>query len=193
MGYEGLIQDLIRSAEAKSEEILSRGREEASRLTTEAMEQAERMAQQFEDTLAKEVHRERLTRMNRIQIGVKATLLQARVSFMEEVFTRLEDRLRLLPHEKDYPQRVEQLYQEILPELPEGNVTLRADAKALTVLKSLVRDRRFRFELLPEEELGGIEASDEAGTFRVRNTLKARFLKARPQLMVEINRWLSSP
>jgi len=193
MGYEELIRDLIREAEAKKEEIAHRGREEARRLIAEAMEQSERMERQFEDTLAREVNRERLTRMNRIQMEGRAVLFQARVSLMEEIFTRLEDRLRRLPQEKHYPRLVEQLYQEILPELPEGNVTIRADAKAMTVLKSLVRGRQAKFEPLPEEEIGGVEISDGAETLRVQNTLKARLLKARPQVMVEINRWLSNP
>lgn len=193
MGYEELIQDLLRETEAKKEEIAHRGREEASRLIAEAMEQSEHMGRQFEDTLAREVNRERLTRMNRIQMEGRAILLQARASLVEEVFTRLENRLRRLPQEKHYPRLVEQLYQEILPELPAGNVTIRADAKAMTVLKSLVRDRQATFEPLPEEEIGGLEISDRAEALRVRNTLKTRLLKARPQLMIEIHRWLSNP
>lgn len=192
MGYEELIRDLVREAEAKKEEIARRGREEARNIIAEAMEQVGRMERQFQDTLDREVNRERLIRMNRIQMEARAILLQARVSFVEEVFTRLEDRLRHLPQEKHYPRLVEQLYQEILPELPEGNVTIRADAKAMAVLKSLVRGRQVKFEPLPEEEIGGVEISDGAETLRVRNTLKARLLKARPQVMVEINRWLSN-
>lgn len=193
MGYEELIRDLIREAEAKKEEIAGRGREEARNILAEAMEQVGRMERQFQDTLDREVNRERLIRMNRIQMEARAILLQARVSFVEEVLARLEDRLRRLPQEKDYPQHVRQLYREALLELPEGDVIVRADAKTLTVLQSLVKDRPVRFEPLPEEAIGGVEVSDEAGSFRVQNTWRARLSKARPQLMVEINRWLSSP
>lgn len=191
MGYEDLIQHLIRSAEAGREEILSHGRQEAERCIAEALEEAGRMERASEEGLAREVSRERRARMNRIKMEARAALLRTRVLLMDEIFARLEERLSHLPQETEYSRLVEQLYREVLPELPEGNVTLRADAKALAMLKALISDPRVRFESLPEEEFAGLEASDEAGRIRVRNTLKARFIKARPVLMVEINRWLS--
>ena len=191
MGYEELIQDLIRESESKAERILGGVREEARRMIAEAMERAEQMSRQFQDGLDREAGRERSVRMNRVKMEGRVIVLQARVALMEEVFTRLEDRLRSLPQRKDYPRLVERLYQEIFPELPEGVAVVRADAKALPVLKTLIKGRKVRFESLPEEEFGGLEASDEAGRFLVRNTLKARFLKARSQFMIEINRWLS--
>ena len=192
MGYEELIHELIRSAERKKEEILNRAREAAEQTIARAKEKENGLEREFQAALAQEAERERRIRMNRAQIEARAVMLQARVSLMEEVFARLEDRLRRIAGEKDYPRLVEKLYQEILPEIPDGNITVRADSKATAAVKSLLGKRRVRFEPLPEEEIGGLEVLDEAGGIRIRNTLKARLLKARPQLMVEINRWLAN-
>jgi hypothetical protein len=46
---------------------------------------------------------------------------------------------------------------------------------------------------LPETEIGGVEASDEDGRFFARNTLRSRFVKARPALMVELWKLLHGP
>ncbi len=193
MGYEELIQELVREAEAKAEEILRIAREEEKHLMGDAAERAERMEKRFREDLAREVEQERRVRMNRLRMEVRAILLRARSSLVEEVFKRLEERLRSLRGEKSYPAVAERLCREILPELPEGNITLHADPAALAVLKPLVKDRPVRFEPLPADELGGIEISDEAGNVRIRNTLKARLAKARPRLMVELHRWLPPP
>jgi vacuolar-type H+-ATPase subunit E/Vma4 len=85
----------------------------------------------------------------------------------------------------------EQLYREILPEIPQGNVTLSADANALEALAPLTTDPGIRRVPLPEVEIGGVEVSDEAGAVRIRNTLKTRLENARPALMMEIYRSLA--
>jgi len=61
------------------------------------------------------------------------------------------------------------------------------------VVEASASDARIRFEPLPETEIGGVEASDEDGTFLVRNTLRSRFVKARPALMVELWKRLPGP
>jgi vacuolar-type H+-ATPase subunit E/Vma4 len=86
----------------------------------------------------------------------------------------------------------ERLYREILPEIPAGTITLCADPKALEALSPLAADPRIRCVPLPEEELGGVEISDEAGAIRIRNTLRARAENARPALMAEIRRCLAA-
>lgn len=193
MGYEELIKELIRNAEAKAGGILTQGREKAEQVIAKALEETKRMEREFHESLTRDVDDERRIRMNRARMEARAVLLQARASFIGDVFTQLEDQLRSLPQEKHYPYLVEKLYGEVLPELPEGPLIARGDKEALSVLTSLLRDRPVRCESLPEEELGGLEIEDESGTVRLRNTLKARLIKARPRLMVEINRMISTP
>ncbi len=191
MGYEALIQDLERNARDKREEILKQGHKEASGIISDAEREVEDRRRQFKEKLTREVRQDRRTRMDRARVEARSILLQARVSLVDEVFLRLEDRLRHLPEENDYPELLRRLYREVRADLWAGPVLIRSDSKGIAFLKKLVNDRKVRFEILPEEELGGIELLDETGSFRILNTIKARLVKAKPEMLVKINRWIA--
>ena len=193
MGYEELIRHLIRTAETRRDGILARGREEAAKITEDARRKSETIERDGRDATGKEAERARLLRMNRARQEANEVRLRARAGVVDAVLARVEERLPLLLGEARYPAVAERLYGEILPELPEGNVIVRADGVTRAALERSASDARIRFGPLPETEIGGVEASDENGTFLVRNTLRSRFVKARPVLMVELSRRLPGP
>ena len=193
MGYEELIRHLIRTAETRRDGILARAREEAAKITEDARRKAEAVEPDARDAAAREAERARDLRMNRARQEANEAWLRARAAIVDAVMARVEERLPLLLDDARYPAVAERLYREILPELPEGNVLLRADGVTRAALERSASDARIRFGPLPETEIGGVEASDEDGTFLVRNTLRSRFVKARPALMVELWRRLPGP
>ena len=193
MGYEELIRHLIRTAETRRDGILARAREEAAKITEEARRTAEAVEPDGRDATAREAERARDLRMNRVRQEANEAWLRARAAIVDAVMARVEERLPLLLDDARYPAVAERLYREILPELPEGNVILRADGVTRAALERSASDARIRFGPLPETEIGGVDASDEDGTFLVRNTLRSRFVKARPALMVELWRRLPGP
>src|SRR5512143_4302626 len=79
------------------------------------------------DATAREGERARLLRMNRARQEANGAWLRARAGIVDAVLARVEERLPLLLGDARYPAVAERLYREILPELPEGNVILRAD------------------------------------------------------------------
>lgn len=190
MGHEELARHLIGNAERRKEEILGQARDEAGRRVALAIEQAEAMERESREAFEREAARERDLRMSRARQEAKAIELRARDSLTEDILALLRERLSRVPSEARYPRVAERLYREILPEIPQGNVTLSVDANALEALAPLTADPRIRHVPLPEEEIGGVEASDEAGAIRIRNTLRARMENARAALMTEIHRSL---
>jgi len=193
VGYEELVRNLIRAAEGKRDEILARAREDAGRLAEESLRKSEVMEREVREAAGREAEWGRFVRIQRARMEAKAGRLRAHASLAGAVLARLEDRLSHLAGEARYPLVAERLYREILPEIPAGNVVLRADDRARLVLEPMASDPRFRFEPLPEGEIGGVEVSDEGGAFLLRNTLRSRFVKARPALMVETGRRLPCP
>ena len=193
MGYEELTQHLIRTAETRRDGILARAREEAARTTEAARMKSETVVPDVPDVTAREAERARDRSMNRARQEANEAWLRARAGVVDAVLARVEERLKLLIGETRYPAVAERLYREILPEFPEGNVILRVDGVTRSVVERSASDASIRFEPLPEKEIGGVEASDEDGTFLVRNTLRSRFVKARPALMVELWRRLPGP
>ena len=193
MGYDELTRHLIRTAETRRDGILARARDEAVRITEEARKKSETVEPDVRDATAREAERARLLRMNRARQEANEAWLRARAGVVNAILDRVEELLPLLLGEARYPAVAERLYREILPEFPAGNVILRADGVTRGVLERSASDARIRFGPLPEAEVGGVDASDEDGTFLVRNTLRSRFVKARPALMVELWRRLPGP
>lgn len=193
MGYDELTRHLIRTAETRRDGILARARDEAVKITEEARKKSETVEPDVRDATAGEAERARLLRMNRARQEANEAWLRARAGVVDAILARVEELLPLLLGEARYPAVAERLYREILPEFPAGNVILRADGVARVALERSISDARIRFEPLPETEIGGVEASDEDGTFLVRNTLRSRFVKARPALMVELWKRLPGP
>ncbi|HEX8042440.1 V-type ATP synthase subunit E [Candidatus Deferrimicrobium sp.] len=193
MGYDELTRHLIRTAETRRDGILARARDEAVKITEEARKKSETVEPDVRDSTAGEAERARLLRMNRARQEANEAWLRARAGVVDAILARVEELLPLLLGEARYPAVAERLYREILPEFPAGNVILRADGVARVALERSISDARIRFEPLPETEIGGVEASDEDGTFLVRNTLRSRFVKARPALMVELWKRLPGP
>jgi V/A-type H+/Na+-transporting ATPase subunit E len=193
VGYEELTRHLIRTAETRRDGILARARDEAVKIAEEARKKSETVEPDVRDATAREAERARLLRMNRARQEANEARLRARAGVVDAILARVEERLMLLPGDAGYPAVAERLYREILPEFPEGNVILRVDGVTRAVVEASASDARIRFEPLPETEIGGVEASDEDGTFLVRNTLRSRFVKARPALMVELWKRLPGP
>lgn len=193
MGYAELILHLIRTAEERRDGILERAREEAARIGEDARRKAEAVGRDALESAAAEASLARDRRMSRARQAANEARLRARAAVADAVLARVEERLPLLLGEARYPAVAERLCREILPELPAGNVVLRADGVVRAALERADSDARIRFEPLPETEIGGVEASDEDGRFLLRNTLRSRLVKARPALMVEVWRRLPGP
>lgn len=191
MGHRELARHLIGNAEGRKRKILEQARREASRRVAAARARAEEMERDFQESLERDSARERDLRLGRAQLEAGAVELRAQAALADEILARLRDRLARVPSEARYPSVAERLYLEILPEIPRGNVTVRADANAMESLAPLLADPRIRRASLPEEEMGGVEVSDEEGAIRIRNTLGARLAKARPALLAEIRRSLA--
>ncbi len=190
MGHGELVRHLIGTASTRKEEILAEARAEAGRRIARARLMAEAMERESRETLAREIDREREIRLGRARRDARAVEIRARAKLAEEILSRLRERLGRLPAGQAYPQLLERLLHEILPELPPGEIVLAADSRAPEALAPLLDGRSVRFESLRPEEIGGVEASDEAGSVRIRNTLAARLTNAYPALLAEIHRRL---
>lgn len=193
MAGEGLAGHLLGKAEARREEIAARAREEAGRLKAAALAEAEALEAAEGAAVAREAQRVRAVRLGRARVEARAIAAQARAALAGKILSALSARLARLPGEAGFPEVAERLCRELLPELPPEGGVVRGDPASLEAFRRIVPNAGCRFEPLAPEELGGVEASDEAGTFRIRNTLASRFQKGRPALLEEIGRALEEP
>ncbi len=195
MGYEELIRDLEREAGRKKEAVLTAAREEARQIIADAMQQCDRLEQEFQDTIARDLEHERVRLLNRAQREARMKLAEVKSELVRLVFARLEEKLKAVASGERYPSVLERLVNETRPEWPPGEIILRADSKTLPLLKPLIESRASRYEPMEgtvgrEDPCGGFELSDPVGRVTIRNTFRSRLDKARPDLLVEMNRLL---
>jgi vacuolar-type H+-ATPase subunit E/Vma4 len=195
MGYEELIRDLEREAGRKKEAVLTAAREEARQIIADAMRQCDRLEQEFQDTIARDLEHERVRLLNRAQREARMKLAEVKSELVRLVFARLEEKLKAVASGERYPSVLERLVNETRPEWPPGEIILRADSKTLPLLKPLIESRASRYEPMEgtvgrEDPCGGFELSDPVGRVTIRNTFRSRLDKARPDLLVEMNRLL---
>lgn len=193
MTGEGLTRHLLERAEARAAAILELAREESDARIARAAADAEREALAAEADLRREAEQIRSLRLGRARLEARQHLVRARAALADEVLQRLSERLARLPFESGYPELAARLFREILIELPEGEVTVRADAGSSAAIRARDDGGRFRLEPLPDEELGGVEGFDAGRTICIRNTLASRMRKATPALREEIGRMLGQP
>ena len=195
MGYEELVRDLEREAGRKKEAVLTAAREEARQTIADAMQQCDRLEQEFQDTIARDLEHERVRLLNRARREARMKLAEVKSELVRLVFARLEEKLKAVAAGERYPSVLERLLNETKPEWPEGEIVIRADAGTRTLLKPLIGGRAARFEPIEKtaaggDPYGGFELSNREETVVIRNTFRSRLSKARPDLRVEMNRLL---
>jgi vacuolar-type H+-ATPase subunit E/Vma4 len=195
MGYEELIRDLQREAARKQEAVLAAAREEARQIMADAMQQCDRLEQEFQNAMSRDLERERTRLLNLARREARTLPAQVKADLVRLVFTRLEERLKAVASEKRYPAVLGRLLNETKPEWPEGEIVIRADAGTRTLVGPLMGGRAARFEPIENtaaglDPYGGFELANRDETVVIRNTFRSRLEKARPDLLVEMNRLL---
>jgi vacuolar-type H+-ATPase subunit E/Vma4 len=195
MGYEELIRDLQRETDLKREAVLSTAREEARQIIADAMQQCDRMEQGVQESITRDLEQARTRVLNLARGEARKRLTRVKSELIQEVFRGLEARLKTVASEERYRAVLERLLDETRPEWPAGEIVIRADAGTRTLIQPLMAGRTVRFEpfentALGEDPLGGFELADRENTIAILNTFRSRLSKARPELLVEMNRFL---
>lgn len=197
MAYQDLVDDLILHAKNEADRIMGHAREEVRKMIADAMEEAEEMERGFEQKKTLRLTWETRSKKTVMAKELQKAELEVKDRVLEKAFGILESRLRSFPEEKAYSRVIPRLYGEIRPELggSEGGekangIVIRADTKAQKILRSREKGTGIRFERLSSEEWGGLEAVLDGGRTCLKNTLRSRFIKSRPDLLLIFVRWM---
>ncbi len=190
MGYKELVQDLIQTAEADRDRVMSRAREEARDIVRRAMEEAENIQLRNQEDLKKDVSKEMARRERKRDKDLRMVSLRDKKELVEAVLKGVEEKLRTFSRNRGYPGLVRDLLGELKEEIGGRPFVLRADPYAKKALRSEIQSKGIRIEKLPGEEWGGLEAVLDDGKVYLRNTLKSRYLKNQENLFLELGRWI---
>ena len=192
MGYQVLIETLLKEGQNRSREILEKARAESEAILREAKEKAEQSEKDTRGVLQKEIEARRARILNQARMEGRRILLRAKHEILDRVFERAEqqlrDRLNQAGHE-DFSRRFwTRLVEESLPEPRPADLKALLHEEATGDLERVLRERGIGCERVQDPDLGyGFRLVSEAGEIVVTNSYRARLEKIRPDLLVELN------
>ena len=198
MGYQVLIETLLKEGENRSREILEKARAESETILREAKEKAEQVEKDSREFLQKEIEARTARILNQARMEGRRILLMAKHEILDRVFETAEERLRdqlKQAGRKDLSRRFwTSLVEESLPKPRPSGPNVRTAMKALihketpVELEIVLRERGVEWERVQDPELWfGFRLVSTGGEIVVTNSYRARLEKIRPDLLVELN------
>jgi V/A-type H+-transporting ATPase subunit E len=192
MGYETLIETLLKEGENKCREMTEKAREEAESVLREVKEQADRMEQTRRESLRKEIQMKRERILNEARMEARRILMEAKQEAMNRVFQRAEERLSRRfqsSRGRDASRRFwGRLVEESITELPKDGLKAVLHEKAPGPLETILREKRIRYEKIDDPDLVfGFRLVSGDGRVALTNSYRTRLEKIRPDLLAELN------
>jgi len=171
------IQRVLAEAEAEAERIVAAAREKA-----EAMVAAQK--RKLEAQKAAELHRAE----SAAELAVTTARVEAKGKVIGEVYKRVQEKLKAMPQDPEYPTVLEQLAAEAVAAVGEAEaIIVSPDDEAR--LKGWAEGKGLQLRTSPEVELGVVAVS-KGGKTQVANTLPDRLERAWETLSAEVSRVL---
>lgn len=188
MPYETLIAALLEEGEAKCKAVLRKARADADRLIGEASTAAEALAREADLHVQQEGARQRVEILSRATLSERQILLQAKREAVEAVWWRgTEMALALTGAARTRVLRA--LLDELLQLAPPGPLKVVIDSRERAHLGPYLKERGLPFEEQHRDDLLlGVEL--EGGGELLRSSFATRLTKAKPGLIIELNRLL---
>lgn len=188
MPYESLITTLLEEGATRRRAIVDKARAEAERILADAAATADALAREVESQINQEVAQRRAVILDRASLSVRHILLQAKHEVLDAVWRRAAEVATSLP-KTVRTQLMQAILEELLAHAPAGPLTARIDEREAEYIEPILRERGVAVERRHCDDLllgAEVEASGE----RLRSSLVSRLAKARPELLVELNRML---
>jgi vacuolar-type H+-ATPase subunit E/Vma4 len=188
MSYDVLIAALLEEGDARCKEILRKARSNADRLLADAAAAAETLDWEADQSVQDELARRHAEAMSRASLARRHILLRAKHRVLDAVWTRVTELAAALAG----PQRTRIMsacIEELLEAAPPGPLTVIVDRRERAGLapslgkRNLAVEERLRDDLVLGAEVVG-------GGAVLRTSLSTRLTKAKPKLLVELNRLL---
>ncbi len=188
MAYDTLIAALLAEGEAKRKEIVNKARAQAEGLIARAAAEAETLEREADRRVREELARQREESLSRASLTRRRLLLQAKHEVLDAVWQRTAEKAMALTG-ADRARILQGLLDELLEAVPTGPLTVIIDRRERAAVAPLLEARKLAVEERSRDDLllgAEIVADGEI----LRTSFATRLAKARPQLLIELNRLL---
>ncbi len=188
MAYDTLIAALLAEGEAKRKEIVNKARAEAERLLAQAVADAEILERKEERRVRHELAARRAEASSRASIDRRRLFLQAKHEVLDAIWKRTTEMAMALAG-RERARVLRGLLDALLEAAPPGPLTVIIDPRERPHLIPYLKSRNLTVEERSDDELL-LGAEVVADGVILRTSLATRLAKARPQLLIELNRLL---
>lgn len=188
MSYEKLIAALLEEGDAKCTGILRKARAEVERLVAESTAVAETLGREADQFVRIELARQRVQALSRASLARRHILLQAKHEVLDAVWRRVTEIATALTG-SERVRVTTALLDELLAVAPSGPLKVIIDRRERVRLAPYLKEKNLAFEEQRRDDL--LLGAEVAGSSEIlRTSLATRLTKAKPELLIELNRLL---
>lgn len=191
MPYETLITALLEEGDAKQQAVLRKAQAQADRLIEEANAAAKALEREADLQTRQEVARQRRSILGRAALSEREILSQAKHEVLKAVWQRATEKALALTGAAR-AKVLRALLDELLAAAAPEPFKVVIDSRERVHLEDLLKEKGILFDEQHRDDLLlGLEL--ETSGERLTNSLTARLAKAKPALVLELNRMLFTP
>lgn len=188
MPYETLIDALLEEGRAKSEAILRKAQAEAQRLLNEVKQKSEALDHEVDSLIHRDLAAQRTAILSRAALSGRHVLQQAKQEVLDTVWSQVITKAMSLTGQAR-TKVLSALLNEVLAAFPSQSPRAVIERRERPYLEKLLNQRHIPFEEQHQDDLllgVRLEVNGEVLT----NSVATRLAKAKPELMIELNRLL---
>lgn len=190
MPYEDLINALLKDGKYQCEQIIEKARADAEEIIKNAEREAARQKQEYLAKIDSDIKKASMAIINRARIEAGGRVIRARYEIIEDIFNRAYERFLEIKNGKDYPFIFEKLCKEALRDV-NGETRVLIDEDETELFKRFFPDTTVKLEAVKgNRKMAGLELITSDGAVVVKNTLNSRLEKIKPELILELNKFL---
>ncbi len=188
MAFDTLIAALLEEGDAKCQALLRKAQAEAERVLAAATEAAGALDREVDAKVRVELAHQRTAILARATLAGRQVLLQSKHEMLEAVWRRVTEKALALSG-PDRAAVLRAVLAELAAAAPPGPLEAVIDGREREALEPRLRELGIPFEVQHREDLllgAEVRANGEV----LRSNLMTRLAKAKPDLVMELNRML---
>ncbi|GMV50811.1 MAG: hypothetical protein AMXMBFR67_23540 [Nitrospira sp.] len=188
MPYETLIDALLEEGRAKSEAILRKAQAEAERLLNDVKRKSEALDHEVDSLLHRDLSAQRTAILSRAALSGRHVLQQVKQEVLDEVWRHASQKAMTLTGNVR-TNVLTALLDEVLFAFSSPTPCVLIESRERPYVEDILKERRIHFKEQHQDDLLlGIKL--EADGQVLTNSFATRLVKAKPELMIELNRLL---
>lgn len=189
MSHQDLINALLQDGRHQCGQIIEKAKADAEEIVKNAEKVLELQKKESLDKIETDIKIKSVEVINKAKISANGKMLKAKYEVIENIFQKATEGFLEIKKEKRYLSVFEKLCKEVLGDI-KGETKVIMDREDASLFKKLFPDINAEIAPVNSANIFGIELITKNGSVIIKNTLNSRLEKIKPELMLELNKFL---